>query len=289
MAISRVQGQRVTSKISDDEVRRALANGASSGLVIRNLYDLWKRHHTGFSLAILCQRAEMPSKGYLSDCMAGKRILNIKYRDSLVKAFKLKSENAHYLKVLIAYENEKDERKRLILQSRLANAKKAINVQFMKMSKTYDGIFTALEVFCGFGLFKNRPTWHQLETYFSDTPKARLLDALFLLKSMNLITEAPSGHYETKTSHFVLGEAESDFSHVEFIKLALAHASDNVENWFSQKDRSYFASSILSVRMEHFEKAIESLKSRMLLVQTDLESSDADTLVRFNVQIYPTR
>lgn len=106
---------------------------------------------------------------------------------------------------------------------------------------------------------------------------------------MQLITKEPDGSFRSLTDHFLLGEAEADFSHIEFIKLALAHADKSVEKWFPQKNKSYFVSSILSVKMKHFEETVESLKSKLLLVQADLESPDADSLIHFNVQIYPTR
>lgn len=287
MATSRPSG--ITLKTDDEEVRAALAQSQTAGEAIRNLYDLWKSKKKNFSLAILCKRAEMPSKGYVSDCMSGKRVFNSKYQNQIIKAFQLKGECAHYLKTLIAYENEKDEGKKLRKQDELTIAKKAINVQFMKMSKTYEGIFTALEVFCGFGLFHNRPTWQDLLGYFGEESKDRLNDALELLKSMNLIVEESREQFKATKDYFLLGEAEEGLSHAEFIKMALTHGSNNVEKWFPHKDQSYFASSVLSVRKDQYEKAVESLRSSMLLFQNELESSEADMLVRFNVQIYPAR
>ena len=289
MAISRVQGQTTKAKITDIDIRSALAGAKTSQQAIRNLYDLWKRTHPRFSLTILCKRANISSKGYLSDVMSGKRTLNMKYRNSITEAFQLERENAHYLKTMIALDAAKTPAKKAQLTRKLSIAKKTINVQFLSMSHQYAGIFQALEVFCAFGLFQGKPTKAELKRFLSDFSATQLNESLALLMSMKLIEPGSKDDFKSLTEHFLLGEAAADFSHAEFIRLALAHAADNVAVWFPQKNRSYFVSSIVSVQMAHFEQVLEGLKSKMLLVQAELESSDADSLVRFNVQIYPTR
>lgn len=190
------------------------------------------------------------------------------------------------MKLLFALDAKRDDDERQRLLTQLSIVKKALNIREQSLTTDATRLFFGLEVFCAFGLFGNRASSAQLKTFFAASSPVLIDQTLELLTSLDLIRR-DDGAYCVKTSHVVFMQDIAEISHVEFLKLALAHAMQNVEHWFARKPESYFDSAVLSVKREQYVASLADLKSDMLLKQAELESGDADMLVRFNVQIYP--
>ena len=276
----------------DDDPRGdagALFAAENSSQALRNLYRLRKAANAKHSLAFFCREAGIPSTGYLSDVLSGKRTLATKYKRPIIAAFGLKAERARFLRLLIDRDNEAQGKRRRQLEQKVALARKALKITFRRIPGELQGLFTALEVFCAFSLFRNRPTLTDLTGYFGDGRRGEVEAALATLTGLKLIAvdeEDPTRH-RLLTDHIVFSEGTEGFSHVEFLKLALANAVDEIGYWFPKKDESYFSSVTMSVNRQQFRKVLGELKQKMLLTQAELESPEADSLVRFNVQIYP--
>lgn len=268
------------------DTARILAEAPTSTVAIRALYEHFKAQNPKFSLAVICRRSGIASRGNLSDVLTGKRYLHLRYLPGIVRAFGLAGEAAECLQLLIARDQEKDLAERQRMDRRIATLRKTLLIQRRAIPKNLAAIFFGIEVFCAFGLFKNVATREQLARYFSSDPRIRLEEALAILVEMNMIAQE-GDVFRVTASHVVFDEDTIGVSHIDFLKLALTNASDHVESWFQQKTLAYFESSVLSVKKNVFKVALKNLKSEMLIKQAELESGDADMLVRFNVQVYP--
>ncbi len=65
-------------------------------------------------------------------------------------------------------------------------------------------------------------------------------------------------------------------------------ARRNVDRWREKRDESIFSSYIISVKRSQYLKVVDQLRRNLLEIQSNLESDDADMLVRFNIQVFPT-
>jgi hypothetical protein len=83
------------------DIDRILLETDSAANSLRSLYELHKAHQSKVSLSFVCRRAGIPSKGYLSFVMAGKRRLNVKYWQSVCEVFKLNYQQEKIMKLLL--------------------------------------------------------------------------------------------------------------------------------------------------------------------------------------------
>lgn len=83
------------------DIDRILLETDSAATSLRSLYELHKSHQRKVSLSFVCRRAGIPSKGYLSFVMAGKRRLNVKYWQGVCEVFKLNYEQERIMKLLL--------------------------------------------------------------------------------------------------------------------------------------------------------------------------------------------
>ncbi len=75
--------------------------------------------------------------------------------------------------------------------------------------------------------------------------------------------------------------------HLDFLRQAIVKASRDAAKWYEQRSAAHFESSVMSVNSITYQKLLARLKDDLAQWQTELESERADTLVRFNIQIYP--
>jgi len=272
--------------MSKTDSNRIIYQAKNSSEALRGLYEFEKATNKSKSLAYYCKRAGIPSTGYLSDVLSGKRTVNVKYRIAIVRAFDLSAEAAASLRLLIDIDNESDPDRIKTMKNKLSATKKALKVTHFTLPTETRDLFTALDVFCAFGLFGNRPTKSQLEHYFQSGKEHDVTRSLQLLESLGLIS-TEGDVFCLLHEHVIFGSQEGRLSHVEFLKMAIAHAAENVTDWFEQKEKAYFTSSVVSVRKEKYAGILQDIRTKMLVAQSDLESDNADMLVRFNVQIYP--
>jgi hypothetical protein len=192
-------------------------------------------------------------------------------------------------------DNERDAPKRAKLLGRLGLVRKALMVTVKPLGAMAESgaqndvadLFFALQLFCAFGLFANKPTTADLVRYFAGTEAPAAVDAaLAALVGLGLVRRIDE-RWGLLSEQIVFSEDEKGFSHLDLLKRGLAHAAAHVEEWFPRKTSSHFESSIISVRRERFQKLLPEMKSRLLLARSDLEAGDADMLISFNVQIYP--
>lgn len=271
----------------NDQVRKIILKAETSADVFKAIYQLRKAEDKKYSLSYFCKKAKIPSTGYLSDVIQGRKTLHLKYTRSISSAFGLKGNEAKYVGILIAIDNESNSDALEKLHTKKALLKKDLNVSIKPMSSQMAGLLSAVEVFCAFGLFNNRPTVRDLQKYFGPSAKADVKYALDALRELGIVELSPEGQYTLLTEQIQFREDMKGFSHIDFLKQAIRHATQNVEQWFPHSAQTHFESSIISVRAADYHQLLPDLKSRLSLIQSGLESGQADTLIRFNIQVYP--
>lgn len=264
-----------------------LTTDAASDLV-RRFYDLRKAENAKYSLVFLCRAAGIKSKGYLADVMKGRRKLNPEYWDGLSHGFALdgiRSDLFHMLLRLDALDPDVDATE---LKTEILSHRKSIASTDDSLPERLRGMFFAFEVFCAFGLFKNQPTREDLRGHFGRAMGVELDAALHLLTSSGLATlDGP--RYKLLKETVVFSDSEDGISHLNFLRLSIEDAMRNIDKWQANKAQAFFESNMISVRSKDFLQVLPRIKEEIRKTQINLEASDADMILRFNVQIYPTR
>ena len=69
--------------------------------------------------------------------------------------------------------------------------------------------------------------------------------------------------------------------------LIFRDADAALNKWLRQPDLAFFESSVISVRRDDYVEALRRFRDACNRTQSDMEASEADVLVHFNVQVYP--
>jgi len=253
---------------------------------MRRLYLNARAQGQALTMAKIAVKLGFRSSGYVSDVLNGRRVLKPEVRIAVVRLFSLKAEAARCLQLLILIDNEKDSHKRTKLRRRLSLARKALQADRKAAPVELQAMFFSLDVFCAFGLFRGMPTTDDLVDYFGPQMRTNVVEALESLRRLGLVTTEADRH-RLLSQYWLLADQVSGFSHVDFIRYALRHAAENVERWFPQPNNSILSSTIISTTQRTFAREIPKMRRLLSDMQTKLETSDADAIVRFNVQIYP--
>lgn len=256
--------------------------------ILRRFYELRKAENAKYSLAFLCRAAGIKSKGYLADVMNGRRKLNAEYWEDLAHAFGLDGLRSELFRMLLRLDAEEDQAQKKILHAEIASLRKSIAASDETLPERLRGMFFAFEVFCAFGLYKNAPTRDDLRDYFGRSMGVELDAALHLLTSSGL-AELQGDRYKLLRDTVKFTDSEDGISHLNFLRLSIEDAMRKVDKWQPKKEVSYFESNMISVRAKDYAKELPRIKEAIRRMQTNLESSDADLILRFNVQVYPTR
>ena len=235
------------------------------------------------SLASVCLRAGIASRGYLNDVIKGRRTLNRKYTSGLCRALGLKGFPAEYLRVLLDLENELSERKRDSLMNRRELVRKILSTEQRKtLSSEIDHVF-CFQLFAAFGLFNSRPTETQLLRLFPSDRRTKASQALDFLLKENCIqkigeTFAPTNdNFMFRSQDWLRG----------FVRSTINEAQFGLEKWFDESEHSLFESSYFSADREKIREALPRLREAIEEFQAFVESSRADEVVQFSLQIFP--
>jgi uncharacterized protein (TIGR02147 family) len=272
-----------------EDIDAYLCNASNSTEALRSIYLALKKHRKSCSLALLCKKSGISSTGYLSDVFSGRRIVNRRYAVGIAKALGLSVNGSLCLRLLIEIDHERNIDKRNIIQAQLVIAQKALNVEYRPLNSDIDilNLFEALDVFCAFGLLQAPVTQQQIYRVFSQLrSKASIDTSLELLSKLGLIITSESA-LKCVEDHVIFQQLAGVMAPVQFIKLALSHAAERVGEWFPNPDQALFTSTVLSVKREEYERIIKEFKAFSLSTQSSLESKEGDTLIRFNIQVYP--
>lgn len=237
------------------------------------------------TLGFLAKKADIPSTGYLSDVMSGRRILHAKYRDVLLDALNVTGTVRSFVTVLLAIEDlDGGPGSEELVREREA-IRKVLRQQSRQFPERLAGMFFAFEVFAAFGLSGQKATRDQLRAFFGVGRGVEIERALGLLLQSGLIERDGETFRIVSDQFYFIGK--DGLSHIDYLTMALREAEEKVGAWYERPDRSFFVSSILSVKDSTYRVRLPELKAQMKRFESDLETGDADRLIRVNVQVYP--
>ncbi len=267
------------------ERRRILIEAHSATEALKTLFEARKSRFARFSLGVISKKTGA-SKGYLSDVLSGRRNLNARYWDSMAEVFGLEDSAKHLFVLLLKRDTEDQPTELQNLDAEINAYRKALGMSVQIMPKV-QGLFFALEVFVAFGLFKNQPMREDLRNYYGVSRSIELDYALHHLKSMHLIEERDGRFYLLKDHLNFLG-SEDGLSFKDYLKESLLNALRQLDAWHERTDEAFIESTLLSVQRATLRGKLPEIRDAIHKMQADLESASADTMIHFNIQVFPT-
>lgn len=260
------------------------ANNSSQAIGL--LFDFMKTENAKFSLAEVCNKAKIPSRGYLVSVMKSRRTLHPKYRNTITKGFGLRGTSAKFLKALIDLDHEKQESRKYLLNRKLDRYRKSLSYKRPIMPGELPNLPMAVEVFAAFGLFGNRAMEEDIVKYFGPQSARSVVTALDALLEYGLI-RVDGLHYQIVRENVMFSGSDNGLTHLEFLKKGLTQSRKAVDTWFTHPHLSHFESSILSVSKSQLINLLPNLKSHLNETRSHLETSEGDMLIQFAVQVFP--
>ncbi|MDQ3234058.1 MAG: hypothetical protein M3Q07_19790, partial [Pseudobdellovibrionaceae bacterium] len=223
-----------------------------------------------------------------SEFLNGKRRLNNRYWKSFIKCFGLTGRLATAGLLVFEMDATEDAEERRVLQEKLDSLKRSFKKVEESFPSRLHGMVFAAEVYCAFGLYGNNPTKEQLKGYFG---RDRALDVEYALACLlgievvGLNTETQRYFIRENTIRFTDSD-DSGMTMNNFHHYAVQDAERAFKKWYSSQD-AYFETMMISVKKSRLPEFIEKVKDHSILSAQEVESTEADMLIRFNVQIYP--
>lgn len=267
------------------ERRQILLAAATSSAALKGLYEAKKAREPQFSFGVISRKTGA-SKGYISDVLAGRRSLNPRYWQSFMDVFDLTSHGRQLFHLLAAKDAAKTPEEATAHGLTLDTYKKALEPEFLAVPKIKGLIFT-LEVLCSFGLFGNQPTLAQLRQYFGQPLGLELGEALHQLQHMGLVAK-DGERYSLLKDHINFIDSEYGMAISEYLKEGINTAYQKADTWYKDDRNAYFETTFISVKRSHYQAYLTQMRDAIHKMQADLESDQGDTMIQFNVQIFPT-
>lgn len=270
-------------------IRDILLTAEDSSDAFAQLYEFFKKRDKKFSFGYICLKTGVKSKGHISDIVSRRRRITPKYRHAFARLFKLDETEEAYFKSLILLDSTTDAEKRKPLEARCAGLKKALMAETRSLVD-FDSpsLYTTFEVFSAFGFFHNRPTASDLKKLYKNRPEVMVDQALKELQKFKMIVPTSDGHFEIPSERIHFNHSSSDV-HTNYLKTSLQHAIDNIDAFFTSRNCAYFDSKVISVSMDDFERILKDYRVMTQETIANLDSSQANGLVRFNVQVFPVK
>lgn len=272
----------------DYEVAQILLSSCTSSEAIRRLVELRRSRVRTFSLAVLSRRSSI-SKSYLSEVISAKKNLNIKYVAKLAQSLQLGFLETECLKALVEVDRRPEGVEAATAEARVAKARRVLRLLSKEEDLPEKFDLLAFDLYASFGMFGQHPTADQLCHLFSDRPRSDVLRCLESLVERQAIHQRPDGTYAYTENGLVVVTGKSIRNFVPVWRQAALDAIEQMPFWADRREESCFTSYVISVKMEDYRRSLEELKSRLIQFASAVDSTEADSLVRVNVQVFPIR
>ena len=280
---------RQNDRVQKRKRRETILTAATAHGVVRGLFDALKDLGPRYSLRWFAAKAKVPSSGYLSEVLGGRRLLSKKHVNGVATAFELTAEETKYLKLLLDRDHCKGKSTEKFdeLSAQITAAKRRMNRLTFQLDKDVSHLFFAVEVFSVMSTLGDDVFLADIVAFYGEQRSLSVKRAVKLLIDFEMIERAEKGQLRTiaPIAHFVAG-ANSDF-YEQFMKSVLTDAAQKLHLWFQRPDLAVFSSSLFSVDAAAYRARIPDIKQSILKIVSDLDQSSADSLVRLNVQMFP--
>lgn len=255
--------------------------------LFHQLYQLHKKRQSKMSMSWICRECGIPSRGYLSEFLNGKRRLGEKYWEPMIAVMQLEGTAAQIARLLLKIDAAKEGSEQENLATELTLLRRVIQRQ-ESLPENLTGMYFAIEVFCAFGLFGNQPSERDLIRYYGRDRAIEVTRALAVLKKLGLIA-LEGEHYKIINSHLRFDQSEGKLSHKQYIRMSIDEAQEALEHWFPVRDQAMFETVRLSVKKQDYESFLKEFRDLVVKYMMNLESSQADQVISMNLQIFPLK
>ena len=263
---------------------------SSSVVALRTLIALRRSVDSKFSYSYISRRIGIKSRSYLSEVFKGKKKLNDKHVTPIVDLLGLPLPEAELLraKLLLDVADLSDvDAARIRLSVR--DSEKKLSSSTVALSGVRDINLVMILAVC-LHLFKDgSATRRQILDLFSrdkhldvEIGLADLIANGVLVKADDFYSYSPE---YTNSLHLYTATAMK--TQVDYLKASLNEALTHVSDFEQNRQDTVFYSGIITADRTQYLQSLEHVKQSMRSVQSRIESNPADTLIRFNVQIYP--
>jgi uncharacterized protein (TIGR02147 family) len=265
-----------------------ILNAQSSKEALQQVFAWRKALDSRFSLAYIAHRLGLKSRGTLSLMLRSERPIPSRIRRPLFQVLTRDEPLTDYLELMLARDEATSDTARQEAEAKMKALHFFLRDRFTSIHLQHGLNLLASDLLCAFDLFQGRPTERQLIEFFG---RARFPEVQTAIGSLllNGLIEKQEGHLKRtdKTQRFLTIQGQEQDSMLRYLKESIHDAWLNVGKWQGDTSMSCFGSTTMSVRRDIYVEVIKRLKKDMFRYFSELETDEGDTLIRFNMQIFP--
>ncbi|WP_141733402.1 TIGR02147 family protein [Oligoflexus tunisiensis] len=261
---------------------------ASSKEALQQVFAFRKALDSKFSLAYIARRLGLKSRGTLSLMLRGERAIPARMRRSLLQLLTQDDPLTDYLELLLTLEEATSASARQEVEGKLKALHYYLRDRFTSIQLQHGMNLLASDILCAFDLFAGCPTERQLIDFFGKARFREVQTAIGTLLLNGLIKRRDGVLQRTeRTQRFLTIQGSEQDSMLTYLKESIHDAYQNVGKWQGDTTMSCFGSTTMSVRRQTYVEVIKRLKKDVFRYFSELETEEGDTLIRFNMQIFP--
>ena len=226
--------------------------------------------------------------GYLTIFTDLNRRTCSKYLAKLAKIFSLSNTEFRFLEVLVQIDLAKTDKGSKAHAEALARLKEELSLQPKEVKSHFASYVLLSEIFCALSLFGEPPTQDEILQRFSHRQFLDVQSALAELEQLKVIERDPKTktyrQLQNKVSWIQGDNLDATIKGIEEI---YKDGILQLPRFFPSRDLSFYNASIVSTDWAKFLALLPKLREEIYRLESEIESNQADSLVRFNVQVYP--
>ena len=271
-------------------ITRTILLSESGVMALKKLIAMKKAEKSYFSKNYIAKKVGLKSRGYLSDVLSGRKKISARYVDPIVATLDLDPPEATYLrkKLLLDTEFAKTPAVKSELEQELSTLSKNLQYETIGMDDVAD-IYSLCLVYLSFFLRSDRTlSKKELMTMLPMVTAKKLEQAIAKLLQKELINR--TGHQFQVNSNRTFSFANSDVQieqELQYLEQSIEESRLNLPQLKYSREQVIFHSSLLTTDKVTFGQKIADFKNQLRTLQSDLETDKADSLIRFNLQVYP--
>ena len=257
---------------------------------VEKLIALRKLQTPYFSKSYLSKKLGLRSRGYLTDVFKKRKKLSARIAAPLVEQLGLEAKHEALLKKKLMLDTElcKTEEARASLLEEISMLMKNDSRESIAISENDNIEFLSL-IYLSFFLFAHNTGQRKDVVKLFGRDKGIVVDrSLHILVQKGVLIKEGSFYRpdENHTPSFLNLNCSTNHL-IKYLKSSILEGSEKVNQLKTIPGEVIFNSSVLTVRKKKYLELVAELKNDLNTMHAKLDDSQPDTLVRFNVQIYP--
>lgn len=263
---------------------------SSSLVALRSLIALRRSVDSKFSYSYISRRIGIKSRSYLSEVFNEKKKLNAKHVAPMVDLLALPLPEAELLKGKLMLDvGDLNEAEAARLRSEVRDAEKKLTSGTLQLSDVRDINLVMLLAVC-LHLFKDgKAKRRQIFDLFKRDKHLEVEKGLHdLIRNGLLVKEGDLYSYSPDYANILhVYMATNKKNELDYLKGSIREALEHVSDFQNNAQETVFYSGLITAEKARYVKELQYVKQSLRSAQSRIESSAGDTVIRFNVQIYP--